>query len=33
MEKRVIFNNRVLPYALVAPQLLVTAIFLSLIHI
>jgi sn-glycerol 3-phosphate transport system permease protein len=27
MEKRVIFNNRLLPYALVAPQLLVTAIF------
>ena len=27
MEKRVTFNNRVLPYALVAPQLLVTAIF------
>ncbi len=27
MEKRVTFNNRVLPYALVAPQMLVTAIF------
>ncbi len=27
MEKRVTFNNRLLPYALVAPQLLVTAIF------
>ena len=27
MEKRVTFNNRLLPYALVAPQMLVTAIF------
>lgn len=27
MEKRVTFSNRLLPYALVAPQLLVTAIF------
>ena len=27
MEKRVIFSNRLLPYALIAPQLLVTALF------
>jgi sn-glycerol 3-phosphate transport system permease protein len=27
MEKRVVFNNRVLPYVLVAPQILVTLVF------
>lgn len=27
MEKRVVFNNRVLPYVLVAPQLVVTLVF------
>ena len=27
MEKRVVFNNRVLPYLLVAPQLLITVVF------
>lgn len=27
MQKRVVFNNRLLPYALLAPQILVTAVF------
>src|SRR3546814_5859095 len=27
MEKRVVFNNRVLPYLLVAPQIAITLIF------
>ena len=27
MEKRVVFNNRILPYVLVAPQIIITLVF------
>ena len=27
MEKRVVFNNRVLPYLLLAPQIVITLVF------
>ena len=27
MEKRVVFNNKILPYILVAPQIIITLVF------